>query len=86
MISQDEDMYFLVGAQLPPLEKVEVVEFLRNNVDVFAWKTYDAPGINPEFICHQLNVNLGVVPRRHPPRRSLEEHVEAVKEEVNKLK
>ena len=62
------------------------MKFLEDNMDMFAWSTYDVPRINPEFICHQLNVNLGVVPRRHPPRRSLEEHVEAVKEEVNKLK
>ena len=68
------------------MEKKELLEFLRRNVDVFAWSTYDAPGIDPEFICHRLNVSLGAVPRRQPPHRSLKEHVEAVKEEVNKLK
>ena len=52
------------------MEKIELVEFLRNNGDVFAWSTHDAPGINLEFICHELNVNPSAVPRRQPPRRS----------------
>ena len=55
-------------------------------MDVFAWSTYDAPGIDPKFICHRLNVNSDAMPRRQPPWRSSKEHAEAVKEEVNKLK
>jgi len=69
MISQDEDRYFQVGAQLPPMEKTKLVELLRNNEDVFAWSTYDVSGIDLEFICHRLNVNPGAVPTRQPPRR-----------------
>ena len=68
------------------MKKTELLVFLRNNIDVFAWSTYDALGIDPEFICHRLNVSPGARPRRQPPRHSLKEHVEAVKEEVNKLK
>ena len=86
MIGSDEDKYFQVGAQLPPVEKEELVEFLKGNVDVFAWSAYEASRIDPDFICHQSNVSLGVVPRRQPPRCSSRENVEVVKEEVNKLK
>ena len=68
------------------MEKKELLEFLRRNVDVFAWSTYDAPGIDPEFICHRLNVSPGAMPRRQPPQCSSKEYVEVVKEEVNKLK
>ena len=73
-------------AQLPRVEKRELIGFLKDNMDVFAWCAYEAPGINPDFICHYLNVNLEVVPKRQPPRRSSKEHAEVVKEEVNKLK
>ena len=55
-------------------------------MDVFAWSTYDALRIDPEFICHWLNVNSGAMQRRQPPWRYSKEHTEAVKEEVNKLK
>ena len=57
MIGQDEEKFFQVGSQLPSLEKAALVKFLEDNMDVFAWSTYDVPGIDLEFICHQLNVN-----------------------------
>jgi len=42
--------------------------------------------VDPEFICHHLNVNPIVLLRKQPPRRSSKEHSDAVKEEVNKFK
>ena len=42
--------------------------------------------MDPEFICHHLNVNPLVVPKKQPPRRLSKEHAEAVQEEVAKLK
>ena len=86
MIGLNEDKYFQVGAWLPLVEKVELLDFLKSNVDVFAWSAYEAPGTDLEFICHQLNASSGAIPRRQPPRRSSKEHAEIVKEEVNKLK
>ena len=38
------------------------------------------------FICHCLNVNPSVTPRKQPPRRSSKKHSDAVKDEVMKLK
>ena len=62
------------------------MKFLEDNIDVFVWNTYDVPGIDPKFICHQLNVNLEAIPRRQPPQHSSKEHVKVIKVEVNKLK
>ena len=53
---------------------------------MFAWNAYEAPGVDPDFICHHLNVNLAVLPRKQPPRCLSKEHPDAVKEELNKLK
>ena len=53
---------------------------------MFAWNAYKAPGVDPNFICHQLNVNPAVLPRKQPYRYSSKEHSDAVKEKVNKLK
>ena len=44
------------------------------------------PRVDLNFICHHLNVNPAIVPKRQPPRCFSKEHVEVVKEEVNKLK
>lgn len=57
-----------------------------DNVDMFAWSTYDSLGVDPTFICHRLNVNPKAVPRKQPPQHSSNEHVEVVGEEENKLK
>ena len=86
VIGDDPERFFQVGAQLPLEEKEELVELLRRNVDVFAWDAYEAPGLDPKFICHHLNVNPSVTPKRQPPRRPSNEHVEAVKSKVTKLK
>ena len=53
---------------------------------MFAWETCEAPGIDPDFICHHLNVNPSIAPRKQPPRRSSKDHYEAVKEKITKLK
>ena len=53
---------------------------------MFAWDANEAPGLDPKFICHHLNVNPSVTPKKRPSRRPSNEHVEAVKSEVIKLK
>ena len=42
--------------------------------------------MDPNYICHHLNVNPTMTPKKQPPRRSSKEHAEAVKEEIIKLK
>ena len=85
-VAGDPEKFFEVGAKLPLQEKERLLEFLRANVDMFAWDLYEVPGVDPDFICHRLNVNPTVIPRRQPLRRPSKEHVEAVKSEVVKLK
>ena len=62
----DPEKFFQVGAQLLLQEKEELIEFLRRNVDVFAWNAYEAPGVDPNFIYHHLNVNPSVPPKKQP--------------------
>ena len=50
IIDADAKKYFQVGIQLPPQEKEELLAFLRNNADVFAWSAYEAPRVDPNFI------------------------------------
>ena len=63
-----------------------LIDFLRKNVDVFAWDPYEAPRVDPNFICHHFNVNPAVIPKKQPPQRPSKEHADAVREEVMKLK
>ena len=53
---------------------------------MFAWNAYEAPRVDPDFICYHLNVNPSITPRKQPLRHSSKDHYEAVKDEVTKLK
>ena len=85
-IGDDPKKFFQIGSQLPQQEREELIEFLKQNIDVFTWNTYETPGVDPEFIRHHLNVNPLIAPKKQLPRRPSREHVEAVREEVAKLK
>ena len=54
VIGDDPEIFFQIGSQLPHQEREELIEFLKRNIDVFAWNAYEAPGVDPEFICHHL--------------------------------
>ena len=86
MVDSDSERFFQVRAQLHPQEKEELIEFLRRNIDMFSWSAYEAPRVDPNFICHHLNVNPSIIPRKQPPRRSSKEHSNAIRDEVIKLK
>ena len=62
------------------------MEFLRRIVDVFAWSAYEVSGVDLSFICHHLNVNPSVTPKKQPPRSSSKDHFDVVKNEVMKFK
>ena len=80
IIGDDPKKFFQVGSQVTTREKEGLIEFLRKRVDVFAWDAYDAPEIDPNFICHHLNVDPSATPKKQPPRRpfSMTYEVEAV--------
>ena len=86
VVGDDPEKFFQVGFQLPPQEKEELIEFLRRNINVFAWNSYEALGVDLSLIYHYLNVNPYVTPKKQLPRRSSKEHSDAVKDEVTKLK
>ena len=55
-------------------------------MDVFAWDAYEALRVDPNFICHHLNVNPSITPKKQPPRRPLKKHADAIRDKVMKLK
>ena len=57
-----------VGADLEEKNKKDLVQFLKKNIDVFAWSHEDMPGIDPRVITHRLNVCLPFKPIRQKKR------------------
>ena len=84
VVGDDLEKFFQISSQLPPQEKEELIELLRKNV--FAWSVYEAPGVDLNFICHHLNVNPSVTPKKQPSLRSSRNHSVAVKDKVTKFK
>ena len=81
----DIEKYTRVGAELEENTKKDLVQFLKKNVDVFAWSHKDMPGIDPRVITHRLNVSSSFKPIRQNKRVFAPERENAIKDEVHKL-
>ena len=65
--------------------RTRLIQFLKENLDVFAWSHEDMTGMAPEVIQHKLNVNLERKPVRQRRRVFAPEQDQAVTDEVTKL-
>uniref|UniRef100_A0A2N9F8L8 Uncharacterized protein n=1 Tax=Fagus sylvatica TaxID=28930 RepID=A0A2N9F8L8_FAGSY len=83
--SSDPEKHFKIGRELSPVDRTELIDFLVNNVDVFAWDPYEVPGVDPNYIEHRLNTDPHSKPVQQKARRSAPVHAEAVQKEVEKL-
>ncbi|GAV64575.1 hypothetical protein CFOL_v3_08093 [Cephalotus follicularis] len=61
----NNEKVFQVSSQLGEAEKGELITFLRDNKDVFAWSAEEVPGISPDAMVHKLSVD----PARSPTRQ-----------------
>jgi len=74
-----------MGTSLSQDEELALTHLLKNNLDLFAWKPSDMPGIDPSVVCHHLAVNPNVKSVVQRKRKLGEERRKAVNEEVKKL-
>ena len=65
----DVDRDFQIGTSIKDEDRVGVLLFLIQNVDVFSWSLYEVLGVDPEFIVHRLNVDPLFPPKKQKPRR-----------------
>ena len=62
-----------------------LIEFIRENWDIFAWKPSDMPGVPRELAEHTLNIDPKFKPVKQFLRRFNEERRKAIAEEVARL-
>ena len=74
-----------IGTSLKEKTMQDLVQFLRKNIDVFAWSHEDMLGIDPSVITHRLNVHPSSKPICQKKRVFAPERDNAIKEEVQKL-
>ncbi len=51
-----------IGTKMDGRIRESLIEFLKDNIDIFAWTHEDLPGIDPSVISHKLNVDLSMRP------------------------
>ncbi|RDY02805.1 hypothetical protein CR513_13698, partial [Mucuna pruriens] len=74
-----------IGTTMSQKEENLLIALLKANYDVFAWSAWDMPGVDPNFMCHQLSIEKGAKPIAQKKRKQGEEKREAVKGETRKL-
>ena len=80
----DSSQQFAIGTNLTDKQESALIEFIRENRDVFAWTPSDMPGIPTEFAEHKLHVNPGARPVKQGLRRLNEERRKIVGKETRK--
>ena len=65
--------------------KLQLVQFLRQNQDVFAWTSAEIPGIDPRFCCHKLAIWPGSNPVAQKKRNIAPERQKALDSHVAEL-
>jgi len=44
-------------------QEQQLLQVLKNNLSSFAWSVADMTGIDPDFLCHKLNINPSAKPK-----------------------
>lgn len=55
---------FRLGWQLSEENQESLIQVMKGNSDLFAWKPEDVKGIDPEIAVHRLNIKPGIMPSR----------------------
>ncbi|XP_012834007.1 PREDICTED: uncharacterized protein LOC105954870 [Erythranthe guttata] len=81
----DTSKLIRIGSDLDPTTERQLINFLRHNGDVFAWKAQDLSGIPPQVALHRLNVDKRLKPVKQRKRTFGPERNKHIKAEVAKL-
>ena len=82
--TDDEKKEVKVGSSLDPSAKKEIIDLLREYVDIFAWSYRDMQGLSTEIVEHQLPMRPECKPVQQKLRRVKPEMLLKIKEEVKK--
>ncbi|KAK2427613.1 hypothetical protein QL285_026181 [Trifolium repens] len=84
-IGKEQHQTTSIGTAMGEEERRDVLAILKENVDLFAWKPEDMPGIDETVITHKLAIASNAKPVVQRKRKQGEERRAAVDEEVAKL-
>ncbi|XP_074287811.1 uncharacterized protein LOC141612962 [Silene latifolia] len=79
------DRTVLIGATCSEELRNQLIQFLKSNMDCFAWSHNDMVGIDPSVISHKLSVNPSCTPVQQKRRKFAAERNEVINKEVDSL-
>ena len=85
LVKEDATKVTKVGVGLDSDLKEKIVEFLKQNLDIFSWTHEDMPSIDNKVIEHKLNVDPTRKPVQQKRRVFTPKRNKAIVEEVEKL-
>jgi hypothetical protein len=85
VVVSDDGRTLCVRTALDPKYESVVVDFLKANLDVFAWKPSDMKGVPREVAEHKLNIKLGSKLVKQRLCRFNDEKCKAISEKIVKL-
>ena len=81
----DSSKIVRVSASVPTEQESALIEFLREQWEIFAWCPANMPGVPREFAEHSLQIFPNTEPVKQSLRRFSEPKHRAIGEEVNRL-
>ncbi|KAK1563904.1 hypothetical protein Q3G72_034940 [Acer saccharum] len=79
------DHKVFIGSRLPDDVRKQLVKFLKEHRNSFAWSHEDMVGIDLEVMVHRLQVNLDHQPIKQKRRKFVPERNKVINEEIQKL-
>ena len=83
--SNDPSRTKLVGNLISKEEKQELIEFLKQNLDIFAWTHEDKVGVDPTESVHRLGVMTNAKPAKQKQQRFALERNKIINHKVDRL-
>ena len=84
-LSDQPEHLVYIGSKLTEDIKSPLIHFMKQNMEVFAWKQEDMGGVDRAVITHRLNVSPSFKPVKQKRRSFVLERQKAINEEVDKL-
>ena len=76
---------FIISAMLDGKTEAELIHFLRDNNDIFAWSAEDLRGVDRSIIEHTLDIDKNQPPIKQKLHKMSEERKQIAKVEVQRL-
>ena len=84
-LADQPEHFVYIGSKLAEGIRSPLIRFLKQNMEVFAWKQEDMGGVDPAVITHRLNVNPSFKPIKQKRRSFAPEKQKAINEKIGKL-